>query len=212
MLAPSEQERSPGQFFPLKGTGHEEEGGMSVKLRFECPADSAIVQRSRSFAGFSTLNSRRRTPSMRNSLRSKGTLGRSPRMPYPTGKLASSVSGGPQPEQVDRIFQALRKGLKEYLEGHQTEMDFLSSQQKDSKRNSRLEIRALERYMRRLEFHISKVEELYETYCIQWRLCQGAVNMKKAFSLSPTSRASRDSLLELNRNHRHSIEVRHTAS
>ncbi|KAI1899917.1 hypothetical protein AGOR_G00066700 [Albula goreensis] len=191
-----------------------EEGGMSVKLRFECPADSAIVQRSRSFAGFSTLNSRRRTPSMRSSLRSKGTLGRSPRMPYPTGKLASGVSGGPQPEQVDRIFQALRKGLKEYLEGHQAEMDFLSSQQKDSKRNSRLaflydlekEIRALERYMRRLEFHISKVEELYETYCIQWRLCQGAVNMKKAFSLSPTSRASRDSLLELNRNHRHSIE------
>uniref|UniRef100_A0A4W4DZT0 FAM65 N-terminal domain-containing protein n=1 Tax=Electrophorus electricus TaxID=8005 RepID=A0A4W4DZT0_ELEEL len=51
-----------------------------------------------------------------------------------------------------------------------------------------------------------QVEELYETYCIQWRLCQGAVNMKQAFSLSPSSRASRESLLELNRNHRHSLE------
>lgn len=52
-----------------------------------------------------------------------------------------------------------------------------------------------------------QVEELYETYCIQWRLCQGAVNMKKAFALSPSSRASRESLQELNRNHRHSLEV-----
>lgn len=52
-----------------------------------------------------------------------------------------------------------------------------------------------------------QVEELYETYCIQWRLCQGAVNMKRAFSLSPSTRASRESLLELNRNHRHSLQV-----
>ncbi|KAJ8400860.1 hypothetical protein AAFF_G00392140 [Aldrovandia affinis] len=188
-------------------------GGMSVKLRFECPSETGLVQRSRSFAGFSTLTARRRVSSVRSSLRSKGSSGKNPRMLHSTGRAASSV-WGPRPEQVDRVFQALRKGLKEYLEGHQAEMDFLSCQQKDSKRNSRLaflydlekEIRALERYMRRLEFHISKVEELCETYCIQWRLCQGAVNMKKAFSLSPSSRASRDSLLELNRNHRHSLE------
>lgn len=52
-----------------------------------------------------------------------------------------------------------------------------------------------------------QVEELYEMYCIQWRLCQGAVNMKRAFSLSPSTRASRESLLELNRNHRYSQQV-----
>lgn len=52
-----------------------------------------------------------------------------------------------------------------------------------------------------------QVEGLYEKYCIQWRICQGAVNMKQAFSLSPSSRASTESLLELNRNHRHSLEV-----
>ncbi|KAJ8358896.1 hypothetical protein SKAU_G00154210 [Synaphobranchus kaupii] len=189
------------------------ERGMSVKLRFECPAESSMLHRSRSFTGFSSLNSRRRVSSSRSSLRTKGTARKTPRIPHSSGRIGNTM-WGPQPEQVDRIFLALRKGLKEYLEGHQGEMDFLSSQQKDSRRNSRLaflydlekEIRALERYMRRLEFHISKVEELYETYCIQWRLCQGAVNMKRAFSLSPSSRASRDSLLELNRNHRHSIE------
>ncbi|XP_028855049.1 RIPOR family member 3 isoform X2 [Denticeps clupeoides] len=185
---------------------------MSVKLRFENPSEGGMVQRSRSFTGLSSVSSRRRVSSARSSLRAKGQSGKSPKMPA-YSRVAGTI-WGQQPEQVDRIFQALRKGLKEYLEAHQTEMDFLSSQQRDTKRNSRLaflydlekEIRALERYIRRLDFHISKVEELYETYCIQWRLCQGAVNMKRAFSLSPSSRASRESLLELSRNHRHSLE------
>ncbi|XP_061689868.1 RIPOR family member 3 isoform X2 [Syngnathoides biaculeatus] len=93
-------------------------------------------------------------------------------------------------------------------------MDFLSSRQRETKRNSRLafqydlekEIRAQERFIRRLEFQISKVDELYENYCVQWRLCQGAVNMKRAFSLAPSTRESRESLLELGRNHRHSVQ------
>ncbi|XP_032370611.1 RIPOR family member 3 [Etheostoma spectabile] len=187
---------------------------MSVKLRFDSPSDGGLVNRSRSFTGSSSLTGRRRTTSFRNSLRSKAmTGGKSPRM-----HLSASRGGGVvwslQPEQVDRVFQTLRKGLKEYLEGHQADMDFLSSQQRETKRNSRLaflydlekEIRALERHIRRLEFQISKVEELYETYCIQWRLCQGVVNMKRAFSLSPSTRASRESLLELSRNHRHSLQ------
>ncbi|XP_075938161.1 RIPOR family member 3 isoform X6 [Anarhichas minor] len=187
---------------------------MSVKLRFDSPSDGGLVHRSRSFTGFSSLTGRRRPSSGRNSLRSKATTGgKSPRM-----HLSPSRGGGAtwslQPEQVDQVFKALRKGLKEHLEGHQAEMDFLSSQQRETKRNSRLaflydlekEIRALERYIRRLEFQISKVEELYETYWVQWRLCEGAVNMKRAFCLSPSSRASRDSLLELSRNHRHSLQ------
>uniref|UniRef100_A0A3Q2P7N3 FAM65 N-terminal domain-containing protein n=1 Tax=Fundulus heteroclitus TaxID=8078 RepID=A0A3Q2P7N3_FUNHE len=104
-------------------------------------------------------------------------------------------------------FSSLSGRQREYLEVHRAEMELLSSQQRETKRNSRLEIRALERHIRRLEFQISKVEELYETYCIQWKMCQGAVNMKRAFSLSPSTRASRESLLELSRNHRHSLQV-----
>uniref|UniRef100_UPI0037E953C7 RIPOR family member 3 n=1 Tax=Semicossyphus pulcher TaxID=241346 RepID=UPI0037E953C7 len=187
---------------------------MSVKLRFDSPSHGGLIHRSRSFTGFSSLTGRRRTSSVRNSLRSKSISGaKSPRMHLSPSRGGGAICSLP-PDQVDGVFQALRKGLKEFLEGHQAEMDFLSSQQRETKRNSRLaflydlekEIRALERYIRRLEFQISKVEELYETYCIQWRLCQGAVNMKRAFSLSPSTRASRDSLLELNRNHRHSLQ------
>ncbi|XP_074409482.1 RIPOR family member 3 isoform X2 [Zonotrichia albicollis] len=98
--------------------------------------------------------------------------------------------------------------LGEYLEAHQAELDCLSGRHKDTKRNSRLafyydldkQIRSVERYIRKLEFHISKVEELYEAYCIQCRLRDGATNMKQAFSLSPATKASRESLVELYRN------------
>ncbi|XP_060724414.1 RIPOR family member 3 isoform X2 [Tachysurus vachellii] len=185
---------------------------MSVKLRFDWPAKYGMVQRSCSFTGVNTLTNRHRLSYARTSLRTKGLPGKSTRILSSTQVVGSIW--GQQPEQVDRVFQALQKGLKEYLEGHKTELEFLLSQQRDSTRNSRLaffydlekDIRALERYIRRLEFQISKVEGLYETYCIQWRLCQGAVNMKRAFSLSPSSRESRESLLELNRNHRHILE------
>uniref|UniRef100_A0A3Q3G4B9 RIPOR family member 3 n=1 Tax=Kryptolebias marmoratus TaxID=37003 RepID=A0A3Q3G4B9_KRYMA len=151
--------------------------------------------------------------SVRGSFRSKAAAaGKSPRMHLSSHR--GPAASWSQPDQVDQIFQALRKGLKEYLEIHQAEMDFLSSQQRETKRNSRLgflydlekEIRASERCIRRLEFQISKVEELYEAYGVQWRLCQGAVNMKQAFCLSPSTRASRESLLELSRNHRHSLQ------
>ncbi|KAM4583489.1 RIPOR family member 3 [Fundulus diaphanus] len=186
---------------------------MSVKLRFNSPSDGGLVHRSRSFTGFSSLSGRQRSSSVRGSFRSKALMGGKPPRMHLSPRRESAATWS-QPEQVDRVFQALRNGLKEYLEVHRAEMELLSSQQRETKRNSRLaflydlekEIRALERHIRRLEFQISKVEELYETYCIQWKMCQGAVNMKRAFSLSPSTRASRESLLELSRNHRHSLQ------
>ncbi|NXS54305.1 RIPR3 protein, partial [Brachypteracias leptosomus] len=124
-----------------------------------------------------------------------------------------TVIWDPKPLQVKKIFEALKKGLNEYLEAHQAELDYLSGRHKDTKRNSRLiisqvplslplqqQIRSVERYIRKLEFHISKVEELYEAYCIQCRLRDGATNMKHAFSLSPSTKASRESLVELYKN------------
>ncbi|KAG9484783.1 hypothetical protein GDO78_008086, partial [Eleutherodactylus coqui] len=92
-------------------------------------------------------------------------------------------------------------------EVHQTELDKLTAQLKDMKRNSRLgvlydldkQIKTIERYIRRLEFHMSKVDELYEAYCIQKRLREGACKMKQAFAASPSSRAARESLSEINK-------------
>ncbi|XP_077581518.1 RIPOR family member 3 isoform X2 [Stigmatopora nigra] len=207
---------------------------MSVQLRFHSPSDGNPIRRSRSFAGLGSLTGRRRPSAARNSLRSQAPTERKfPRGASSPGRAPGSV-WSPRPEDVDAVFRALRKGLREHVERHQTEMDFLSTRQTQTKRNSRLgfqydlekEIRAQERWMRKLEFQVSKVksavrgprstetvsalsaqvDELYENYCVQWRLCQGAVNMKRAFALAPSTRQSRESLLDLGRNHRLSTQ------
>ncbi|XP_014109682.1 PREDICTED: protein FAM65C isoform X2 [Pseudopodoces humilis] len=186
---------------------------MSVKLTFVSPGDGAGISRSCSFTGFSTVQSRKAAKSLsRSSVRSRMSL-KSP-------KAYNSLQKGaliwdPKPLQVKKIFEALKKGLNEYLEAHQAELDYLSGRHKDTKRNSRLafyydldkQIRSVERYIRKLEFHISKVEELYEAYCIQCRLRDGATNMKHAFSLSPSTKASRESLVELYKNVQECTEV-----
>lgn len=52
-----------------------------------------------------------------------------------------------------------------------------------------------------------QVDELYEAYCIQRRLCDGASKMKQAFAMSPASKAARESLTEINRSYKEYTEV-----
>ncbi|XP_069846092.1 RIPOR family member 3 [Dipodomys merriami] len=183
---------------------------MSVRLRFLSPGDSGTmvygtVSRSSSFAGFGGTQSRRSSKSTsRNSVRSR-MLTRSSKV---YGTLRRSAAGpDPRPQQVKRIFEALKRGLREHLCVQQAELDALCCRHGDTRRNSRLafyydldkQTRSVERYIRKMEFYISKVDELYEGYCIQQRLRDGASNMQRAFSCGPLSRASRDSLQELGR-------------
>nr|XP_020137552.1 protein FAM65C isoform X2 [Microcebus murinus]XP_020137553.1 protein FAM65C isoform X2 [Microcebus murinus] len=181
---------------------------MSVRVRFLSPGDSGAVGavgRSASFAGFSSAQSRRIAKSInRNSVRSRTPV--KPSKTYGTLRKGS-VCSDPKPQQVVKIFEALKRGLKEYLCVQQAELDYLSGRHKDTRRNSRLafyydldkQTRSVERHIRKMEFHISKVDELYEGYCVQCRLRDGASNMRQAFSRSPPSRASRESLQELGR-------------
>ncbi|XP_059753131.1 RIPOR family member 3 isoform X1 [Balaenoptera ricei] len=181
---------------------------MSVRVRFLSSGDTGavgVMGRSASFAGFSSAQSRRIAKSVhRNSVRS--------RIPVKSSKMygtlrKGSVCSDPKPQQVKKIFEALKRGLKEYLCVQQAELDYLSGRHKDTCRNSRLafyydldkQTRSVERHIRKMEFHISKVDELYEGYCIQCRLRDGASNMQRAFSRCPPSRASRESLQELGR-------------
>nr|XP_017507401.2 RIPOR family member 3 isoform X2 [Manis javanica] len=140
----------------------------------------------------------------RNSVRS--------RIPAKSSKMYGTLRKGsvcldPKPQQVKKIFEALKRGLKECLCVQQAELDYLSGRHKDTRRSSRLafyydldkQTRSVERHIRKMEFHISKVDELYESYCIQCRLREGASNMQRAFSRCPPSRASRESLQELGR-------------
>ncbi|XP_075383859.1 RIPOR family member 3 [Tenrec ecaudatus] len=181
---------------------------MSVRLHFLSPGDTGavgVVGRSASFAGFSSAQNRRVSKSThRNSMRSRAPA--KPSRMYGTLRKGS-VCLDPKPQQVKKIFEALKRGLKEYLCVQQAELDYLSGRHKDTQRNSRLafyydldkQTRSVERHIRKMEFHISKVDELYEGYCVQCRLRDGAANMQQAFARCPPSRASRESLQELGR-------------
>ncbi|XP_012916266.1 rho family-interacting cell polarization regulator 2 isoform X6 [Mustela putorius furo] len=173
------------------------------------------IIRSQSFAGFSGLQERR---SRCNSFIENPSALKKPQAKlkkmHNLGHKNNNLPKEPQPQRVEEVIRALKNGLDEYLEVHQTELDKLTAQLKDMRRNSRLgvlydldkQIKTIERAMRRLEFHISKVDELYEAYCIQRRLQDGASKMKQAFAASPTSRAARESLSEIGRSHREYTE------
>uniref|UniRef100_A0A8C5T0H3 Rho family-interacting cell polarization regulator 2 n=1 Tax=Laticauda laticaudata TaxID=8630 RepID=A0A8C5T0H3_LATLA len=170
------------------------------------------IIRSQSFAGFSGLQERR---SRCNSFIENSPILKKPqpkvKKAHHLGHKSNSSAKEPQPERVEEVYKALKNGLDEYLEVHQTELDKLSTQLKDMKRNSRLvclskQMKAIERYMRKLEFHISKVDELFEAYCIQRRLRDGASKMKQAYGLSPASKAARESLSEINKTYKEYTE------
>ncbi|CAG5884674.1 unnamed protein product [Menidia menidia] len=203
------------------------------------------IIRSQSFAGFSTLQERR---SRCNSFIGNSAVQKKPqskpKKSHLSGHKGGSSSREPQPKRLEEVYNALKQGLDEYLEVHQTELDKLMSLMKDMKRNSRLgvlydldkQIKSIERYMRRLEFHISKaqlssgvpphttdrqtdgvgpsrwvggwvlraawfevewVDELYEAFCIQSRLREGASRMKQAFSSSPSTKGTKESITEI---------------
>uniref|UniRef100_A0A7N6BT98 Rho family-interacting cell polarization regulator 2 n=1 Tax=Anabas testudineus TaxID=64144 RepID=A0A7N6BT98_ANATE len=174
------------------------------------------IIRSQSFAGFSTLQERRSRCNsfMGNSAVQKKPQSK-PKKPHLSGHKGGSSSRDPQPKRLEEVYTALKQGLDEYLEVHQTELDKLMSLMKDMKRNSRLgvlydldkQIKTIERYMRRLEFHISKVDELYEAFCIQSRLREGASRMKQAFSSSPSTKGTKESIAEVNRRYKEYTEV-----
>ncbi|XP_055010716.1 rho family-interacting cell polarization regulator 1-like isoform X2 [Boleophthalmus pectinirostris] len=131
-----------------------------------------------------------------------------------TGSTKLPPTKTPQPERLDEVYAALRRGLQSYLQVHQLELDSLGQQSRENKRNGRLgslyeldkQVKAIERFMRRLEFHLSKVEELYDAYCIQRRLRDGASKMVAAFNLTSGSREARESLSEANKGYRECTE------
>lgn len=131
-----------------------------------------------------------------------------------TGSTKLPPTKTPQPERLDEVYAALRRGLQSYLQVHQLELDSLGQQIRENKRNGRLgslyeqdkQVKAIERFMRRLEFHLSKVEELYDAYCIQRRVRDGASKMVAAFNSATGSKEARESLSEANKGYRECTE------
>lgn len=51
------------------------------------------------------------------------------------------------------------------------------------------------------------MDELYEAFCIQSRLREGAIRMKQAFSSSPSTKGTKESIAEVNRRYKEYTEV-----
>nr|XP_020026699.1 protein FAM65A isoform X1 [Castor canadensis] len=198
-----------------KGSPARTHSMMSLSVRPQRRLLSARVSRSQSFAG--VLSSHERGPRSFPVFSPPGP----PRKPLVLSRVSRMFSVAhpapkvPQPERLDLVYAALKRGLTAYLEVHQQEQEKLQGQIKESKRNSRLgflydldkQVKSIERFLRRLEFHASKIDELYEAYCVQRRLRDGAYNMVRAYSTgSPGSREARDSLAEATRGHREYTE------
>ncbi|XP_021572056.1 protein FAM65A isoform X1 [Carlito syrichta] len=188
---------------------------MSLSVRPQRRLLSARVSRSQSFAG--VLGSQERGPRSFPVFSPPGPPRKTPGLSRVSRmfSVAHPAPKVPQPERLDLVYAALKRGLTAYLEVHQQEQEKLQKQIRESKRNSRLgflydldkQVKSIERFLRRLEFHASKIDELYEAYCVQRRLRDGAYNMVRAYSTgSPGSREARDSLAEATRGHREYTE------
>uniref|UniRef100_A0A3Q3XLS5 Rho family-interacting cell polarization regulator 2 n=1 Tax=Mola mola TaxID=94237 RepID=A0A3Q3XLS5_MOLML len=167
------------------------------------------IIRSQSFAGFSTLQERRSRCNsfMGNSAVQKKPQSK-PKKPHLSGHKAGSSSREPQPKRLEEVYTALKQGLDEYLEVHQTELDKLMSLMKDMKRNSRLGVLYDLDKLLKMEwlFVCFQVDELYEAFCIQSRLREGAIRMKQAFSCSPSTKGTKESIVEVNRRYKEYTE------
>ncbi|XP_021426029.2 rho family-interacting cell polarization regulator 1 isoform X5 [Oncorhynchus mykiss] len=185
---------------------------MSLSMRPSRRVLSRSITRSQSFAGVNSYDKPYRKLSAFSTLGVTRKPSRVSRMFTLSAK--SPPPKVPQPERLDEVYEALKRGLQSYLQVHQMELDSLSQQMRESKRNSRLgflyeldkQVKVNERFMRRLEFHLSKVDELYEAYCMQRRLRDGANKMVKAYTDSQGSREARESLSEANKGYKEYTE------
>ncbi|XP_028286967.1 rho family-interacting cell polarization regulator 1 isoform X2 [Parambassis ranga] len=186
---------------------------MSLSIRPVRHLTSRSITRSQSFTGVNTHDKAYRKLSVFSTPGLSRKPSRATRM-FTMSTKSNPPPKVPQPERLDQVYEALKNGLQSHLQVHQMDLESLSRQMKESKRNSRLgflyeldkQVKVTERYTRRLEFHLSKIEELYEAYCLQRRLRDGADKMVKAYTASPGSKEARESLAEANKGYKEYTE------
>ncbi|CAN0154324.1 unnamed protein product [Lampetra planeri] len=170
------------------------------------------VTRSRSFHGFrgqQDSTGRSRVSSCRSPERARRVIGSPGATPPATPPRVA------QPQLFRTTLAALRSGLQEYLAWYQAQHRDLAMAINSTKRDSRLgmlyeldkQIKANERSLRRLEFHMSKVEALQEEHTVHTRLHGGAENLSRALACSPSTRGARDALAQAQRSARECCET-----
>ncbi|XP_007577801.1 protein FAM65B isoform X4 [Poecilia formosa] len=187
---------------------------MSLSVRPVRRITSRSITRSQSFTGVNTQEKPYRnlsvfsTPGIcRKSSRASGL--------FTMSTKANPPPKVPQPERLDEVYNALKKGLQSYLHVYQMDLENINRQIRVSKRNSRLgflyeldkQVKVIERYITKLEFHLSKVEEFYETYCLHRKLRDGAHKIMKAYTANPGSKEAKESLGEASKGYKECTEI-----
>ncbi|CAC5400599.1 unnamed protein product [Mytilus coruscus] len=162
-----------------------------------------FVTRSHSFAGMASRSSQLMesplgTPVLGATYRSK-TQHKIPHSPRPRSggnyRKSPKVPKIPRPNWTTLMFASVKKGIREFIEATKDDIDQLCArgvEQATSTAQGKLletdkQIKAAERYLKRLEFHLSKIEELHDCYMVQQQLREGTRNLQKAYTTSPTS-------------------------
>uniref|UniRef100_A0A7N8XDC7 RHO family interacting cell polarization regulator 1 n=1 Tax=Mastacembelus armatus TaxID=205130 RepID=A0A7N8XDC7_9TELE len=175
---------------------------MSLSVRPVRRLTSRPISRSQSFTGVNTYDKHYRNLSVLSTAGLSRKPNRASRM-FTMSTKSNPPLKIPQPERLDQVYEALKKGLQSYLHVHQMDLDSLSRQMKESKRNSRL---TLNLYGICIFLHLSQIDELYEAYCLQRRLRDGANKMVKAYTSSTGSKEARESLAEANKGYKEYTE------
>ncbi|XP_072016151.1 rho family-interacting cell polarization regulator 2-like isoform X2 [Amphiura filiformis] len=101
----------------------------------------------------------------------------------------------PRPQRMQTIIEALKSGLKDSIKLNREKLQGMQQHQNDVKAarsrqgfhyNLDKQVKVAERYLRKLQFHLAKVEELQEQYEKELKVREGAVNMVKAYSDTPS--------------------------
>ncbi|KAG8558650.1 hypothetical protein GDO81_017084 [Engystomops pustulosus] len=118
------------------GSAHKAHSTMSLSMQ-SARVTTTSITRSQSFAGVnSNYEKTRHRPAFHTPTVSRRSGSKVRRMFSMSHK--SPPPKVPQPDRVDEVYNALKRGLGAYLEVHQIELDKLTVQIKESKRNSRL--------------------------------------------------------------------------
>uniref|UniRef100_A0A3B3DXG1 RHO family interacting cell polarization regulator 1 n=1 Tax=Oryzias melastigma TaxID=30732 RepID=A0A3B3DXG1_ORYME len=186
---------------------------MSLSSRPVRRLTSRSITRSQSFTGVNSQDKLYRNLAVFSTPGLSRKSSRASRM-FTMSTKSNAPPKVPQPERLDEVYEALKKGLQSYLHFCQKDLDSINKQIKKSKRNSRLgflyeqdkQVKVIERFIRRLEFHLSKVEEHHEAYCLVRRLRDGADKMIKAYTASPGSKEAKECLAEANKSYKEYTE------
>ncbi|XP_064476628.1 rho family-interacting cell polarization regulator 2-like isoform X2 [Ornithodoros turicata] len=176
------------------------------------PPPGGVLARSRSFVG---LMSHRRTASSTpafsgsmtdgssslgsssgsssNGTVSKGSVLGQHHSPHASRRIIQGLSAtwsgkpprSPRPARTLLICHAIERGLRECIGIAQEDILNLRSSMDNLSLSSSQQLKTAERYLKRLEFQLSKVEELREQYEVQQRMREGVRSMAYAYVLSP---------------------------